>query len=111
MAKILGINYQKDHDLNKLWENFVEVIAWHYDQDVFDDTFNVGHRCVQEIENFDKNSYSFRYSADKRNRIVEFPLAGLDLVNLHDVMNGIQNFFECISMDMHHRRNRCDVEY
>jgi hypothetical protein len=31
------------------------------------------------------------------------PRDGLDLVRLHDVMNGIENFFECAELEFTHQ--------
>ncbi len=31
------------------------------------------------------------------------PREGLDLVQLHDVMNGIENFFKCFDLDFTHK--------
>jgi hypothetical protein len=35
---------------------------------------------------------------------------GLDLVRLHDVMNGIENFFECADLDFTYKTD-CATEY
>ena len=40
----------------------------------------------------------------------DLPKDGLDLVRLHGVMNGIENFFECVDADFTHKAD-CAAEY
>ena len=59
--------------------------------------------CIDEFVKIDANSTTFRYARDLKGRIPALPRDGLDLVRLHDVMNGIENFFECADLDFTHK--------
>ena len=87
----------KDHRLPDLWRLFVQI-AIKFNNDPADLAAQAVGRCIDELSKIDANSTTFRYAKTLRGDVPILP-SGLDLVQLHDVMNGIENFFECASLD------------
>ena len=56
----------------------------------------------RRIASLDANSTAFRYARDRQSHTPDLPRGVLDLIRLHDVMNGIENFFECAELDFSH---------
>ena len=56
-------------------------------------------KCIDEFAAVDPGSTAFRYARNFDGSVPRLPSEGLDLVKLHDVMNGIENFFECADLD------------
>jgi hypothetical protein len=48
--------------------------------------------CIDEFATVDTSSTAFRYACNLNGGTPTLPSDGLDLVRLHDVMNGIENF-------------------
>ena len=67
--------------------------------------------CINEFAAVDASSTVFRYARDVRGDTPVLPSDGLDLVRLHDVMNGIENFFECADLDFTHKQDMANEEY
>jgi hypothetical protein len=89
---------KKNHDLKDLWARFTKI-AEAYGNDISDEATVTLAACIEELVRFDAGSFSFRYALSLKGELVTLPLNGIDLVNLHDVMNGVENFFECSDMD------------
>jgi hypothetical protein len=60
--------------------------------------------CISEIAGVDAGSTAFRYARNWNGSTPALPGNGLELVRLHDVMNGIENFFECADLDFTHKQ-------
>jgi hypothetical protein len=90
-----------NHNLDELWKKFLQV-AEKFQCSPTDEAAVAVGECVAELSLIDGNSIAFRYAADKRGALPPLP-AGLDLANLHDVMNGIENFCECAELDFQHK--------
>lgn len=90
-----------NHGLPELWKIFQSVAAA-FGSDCADDAFVAVGSCIDEMARLDMRSTAFRYAADLKGQTQQLP-ESIDLIRLHDVMNGIQNFFECADLDFHHQ--------
>jgi hypothetical protein len=88
----------KDHKLFDLWQLFVKI-ATAFGNDCSDIATVALGECINEIDDVDASSTVFRYARKLSGDTPDLPKNGLDLVRLHDVMNGIENFFECADLD------------
>jgi len=95
----LGI---KNHKLPELWELFL-LVAKAFGNDCSDPAAVAVGECIAEIAGVDASSTAFRYARNWNGSTPVLPGNGLDLVRLHDVMNGIENFFECADLDFTHK--------
>ena len=95
---------KKDHELPKLWKLFLQI-AVAYGNDPSYEAAQAVSACIEEFANYDPNGFAFRYATDNSRRRVLIPLefGPINLVNLHDVMNGIANFLECAESDFAHK--------
>lgn len=91
----------KDHRLPDLWRLFVQI-ATAFQCDPADTAALSVEHCISEFARIDPSSTTFRYAKTLRGDVPALP-DGLDLVNLHDVMSGIENFFECADLDFQHK--------
>jgi len=93
---------QKNHKLPELWKLFLEV-ASAFGNDCSDAASVAVGKCIDELVAVDASSTVFRYARNVRGDTPVLPSDGLDLVRLHDVMDGIENFFECSDLDFSHK--------
>jgi hypothetical protein len=102
----VGIILQKkDHDLPRLWKLFFQI-ALVYHNDPSDEAAVAVSGCIDEFAQVDPGSFAFRYARDKRSdALIPLEFGTIDLVNVLDVMNGLQNFFECADLDFTHKRD------
>ena len=98
---------RKDHGLPDLWRLFVQIATKFQNDPADPAALSVG-QCIDELAKIDANSTVFRYARTLRGDVPALP-ERLDLVNLHDVMNGIENFFECADLDFQHKAD-CAAE-
>lgn len=94
----------KNHKLPELWQLYVKI-AKAFNNDCSDDATKAVAACIDEFDSLDPNSSAFRYTQKLDGNTVALPHDGLDLMQLHDVMNGIENFFECAAMDFAHKED------
>ena len=80
------------HDLSTLW-NKVKVIIKGYGVDVEDDSTCVVADIITEFGKMDEGSFSFRYPVDKKGGLIELQLDSYNLVNIADVMEGVEGYF------------------
>jgi hypothetical protein len=101
---------KKDHNLPELWKLFLQIaVAYHNDPS--DDAAVAVSGCINEFAQVDPGSFAFRYARDKkRGGLIPLGFGTIDLVNVLDVMNGIQNFFECADLDFTHKRDATSIE-
>lgn len=92
----------KNHKLPELWKIFVKI-ATAFGDDCSNAAAVAVGGCVDEFATVDANSTAFRYALNLNGRAQPLPGDGLDLVRLHDVMNGIENFFECADLEFTHK--------
>lgn len=95
---------QKNHRLPELWQLFCAVAAA-FGCDCSEGAAVAVEECINELAAIDASSAVFRYARDVRGNTPALPIDGLDLVRLHDVMNGIENFFECSDLEFSHRQD------
>jgi hypothetical protein len=95
---------QKNHKLPELWQLFC-VVAAAFGNDCSSEAAIAVGECINEFATVDASSTVFRYACNVRGDTPVLPTDGLDLVRLHDVMNGIENFFECAELDFDHKRD------
>lgn len=92
----------KSHKLPDLWRLFMRIsIA--FGHDCSDDSSMAVSGCIDEFARIDASSTAFRYARSLTGKTCNLPRDGLDLVRLHDVMSGIENFFECADLDFTHK--------
>jgi hypothetical protein len=92
----------RNHKLPELWQSFVKI-AKAFGDDCSDTTAVVVSTCIDEIAAVDPGSTAFRYACNLDGGTPTLPIDGLNLVGLHDVMNGVENFFECADLDFTHK--------
>ena len=103
---IAGVSLtSKNHRLPDLWKLFVKI-ATEFGNDCSDSAAKAVGHCIDELASIDAGSTAFRYARNQKGSIPSLPTCGIDLVRLHDVMNGMQNFFECADLDFTHRSDR-----
>jgi len=95
----------KNHKLPELWKLFL-MIAKAFGNDCSDHAAIAVGEYISEIAGVDAGSTAFRYARNWNGSTPALPGNGLDLVRLHDVMNGIENFFECADLDFTHKQER-----
>ena len=85
------------HDLSQLWERFVCVANEMGGCESIG--FNEAQKLVDELHDADQKSDGFRFPADKRGEPFFSGDKGIDLNNMREVMQGLENFFECFYLD------------
>jgi hypothetical protein len=99
---IAGVSLgEKNHRLPGLWRLFLEVASY-FRNDPNDVAAVAVGKCIDQISHIDAGSTTFRYARDLAGGVPALP-SSLNLVNMHDVMNGIENFFECADLDFTHK--------
>jgi hypothetical protein len=92
---------KKGHDLSYLWERFMCIVNKRGRGDSFG--LNTVYQLVIEMHKADEKSDGFRYPTDVNGAPFLFGDRGIDLDNVRDVMQGLQNFFECTYLDFEHQ--------
>ena len=82
----------QNHDLATLWRMCKRVIT-ELGGPGDDAALGAVEKIVLEFHALDPTSFAFRYSKSKKGETVELPDIVVDLVNLQDVMEGVNNFF------------------
>jgi len=85
------------HELNLLWERFMCITNEHERTESIELT--VAQKLVAEMHEADQKSDGFRYPSDRSGSPFVFGDQGIDLRNVREVMQGLVNFFECVSLD------------
>jgi hypothetical protein len=95
-----------NHNLLGLWELFLKVAAA-FGNDLQYEAAVAVASCIAELAKVDpNNAVAFRYAHYNRtNKLIPLEFGTIDLDNLHDVMDGIANFFECAEMDFSSKRD------
>jgi len=92
----------KNHKLPDLWRLF-QKIATAFSNDCSDTAAVAVGECINEFARVDAKATAFRYARDRNDTPPPLQPDGIDLVSLHDAMNGIENFFECADLDFSHK--------
>jgi hypothetical protein len=81
------------HDLSRLWETFMLIADDRGSKEaVGTDTVQ---ELVTEMHEADQKSDGFRFPAGTDGAPFLFGNRGISLANLREVMQGLENFFEC----------------
>ena len=89
------------HNLSLLWERFVSIAIERNRGETIG--LIAAQSLVNEMNDADRRSDGFRYSADMGGAPFLFGERGIDLENLRLVMHGLINFLECTNIDFSHQ--------
>jgi hypothetical protein len=92
------------HDLQVLWTQFEQML-----QDCGQgnaDGLTTVKKLVLEMHNVDRRSDTFRFATDLRGSPFPFGDRRLDLRRLAEIMQGLQNFFECCALALAEQNGR-----
>ncbi|MFZ0245591.1 MAG: hypothetical protein WAL68_07940 [Candidatus Binatus sp.] len=87
-----GVSPEPDHDLWQLWESCKAIFTQIDDEGAAVSTSTV-ERLVKEFHDLDIRAQAFRYSVTRKGDLLRLPDIAVDLINLRDVMQGLENFF------------------
>ncbi len=93
---------RRNHRLTDLWQSFAAIAAF-LNQPDRNEAFLAVAACVTELDSIDPGSTAFRYAHDIQGNLPALPRDGVDLLRLHDTMNGIENFFLAVDQEFTHR--------
>lgn len=85
------------HDLNLLWGRFVCIANEQGGCESIG--FIEAQKLIGEMHDFDQKSDGFRFPANIRDEPFFSHDQGIDLNNVREVMQGLENFFECFYLD------------
>ncbi len=94
-----GEGYPKHHNLGKLWDEAKRLIKNHYKDDVPKELDYV-QPCIDEFNDHDPESFSFRYPTDKKGAPTLREISHINLRNLYETMGRLGDFLDCISGDL-----------
>lgn len=89
------------HELTRLWERFMCIVN-ERGGNMGSDLRTV-EKLITEMHHADQKSDGFRFPTDVNNAPFHFGDRGIDLANVREVMQGLQNFFECVYMEFEHQ--------
>lgn len=105
-----GERYPKHHNLKNLWKEAKRLIRKHYREDTPKELDYVDP-CVDEFDEHDPESFSFRYPTDKKGNRNLRGLKHINLRNLHDTMERLSSFLDCISSDLGQKQEwMCEMQ-
>ena len=67
-------------------------------------------KLVAEMHEADQKSDSFRFPTGRDGSPFVFGDRGIDLDNVREVMQGLENFFECVYSDFSHQDDRASED-
>lgn len=91
------------HDLSKLWNAFEAILRERGRAD--ENGVQAVANIVAELHDADAKSDGFRYPTDNKRVPFKFGDRGIDLENIHDVMEGVATFFDCVHTAFAHEEN------
>ncbi len=105
---IVGVSSSwKTHDLSTLW-NTVKIVAKNYGVEDEDNPESIVTHIITEFEKLDRGSFSFRYPFDKEGSLIELGLESCDLVNLANVMKGLEGYLDGLNGLLDNLKNASD---
>lgn len=102
------VSPSRNHDLSQLWRQFLRVVEA-FGLDPSEIVIASVGACVAEFASIDAGSTAFRYVQDLSSDA--YGGKGINLVHLHDTMNGIENFFECSDLEFTHQADIAEEEF
>ena len=92
---------QYNHDLASLWKRFMSIVDERGAR--ASDGLSAMERLVMEMDEADRRSTGFRYPEGSVGPPFLTRERGIDLANIREVMQGMQNFFECCHLHFAHQ--------
>lgn len=89
------------HELSRLWERFMDIVNERARNESIG--LSAVQKVVAEMHEADQQSDGFRFTTGRDGAPFMFGDRGIDLANLRDVMQGLENFFECTYLDFSHQ--------
>jgi hypothetical protein len=89
------------HNLGILWSRFMEIVKARGREGALG--LIAAQRLIAEMDDADNKSDGFRFPANIAGLPFAFGDRGIDLANLRDVMDGLENLFECAYLDFSHQ--------
>jgi hypothetical protein len=83
---------KKDHNLDPLWE-CTKLIFKHPDNKSAAVGVSTVERLIREFHHLDSRAVAFRYPVKKNGTLISLPDDVIDLINLREVMEGLEHFF------------------
>jgi len=81
-----------DHNLWRLWESCKTMFTQIDSEDGAASTLIV-EKLIKEFHDLDTRAEAFRYPVKKDGTLIDLPNVAVDLVDLRDVVEGLENFF------------------
>jgi hypothetical protein len=85
------------HELSRLWERFMCIVNERASSESLG--LSVAQKLVAEMHEADQKSDGFRFPTGRDDLPFVFGDRGIDLDNVREVMQGLENFFECVYLD------------
>jgi hypothetical protein len=96
------------HDLSRLWERFMCIVNERASSESLG--LSAVQKLVAEMHEADQKSDGFRFATDRDDAPFVFGDKGIDLANLREIMQGLENFFECTYLDFSHQDDTASDE-
>jgi len=89
------------HELGRLWKSFMCIV----NERACSESFGLSavQKLVAEMDKADRKSDGFRFAAGPKGTPFIFGDRAIDLANLREVMQGLENFFECFYEEFSHQ--------
>ena len=85
------------HELSRLWERFMCIVNERASSESLG--LSAAQKLVAEMHEADQKSDGFRFPTGRDGLPFVFGDRGIDLDNVREVMQGLENFFECVYLD------------
>jgi hypothetical protein len=105
--------YPITHNLHQLWHEAARLMRKHYGDEAPPEMDYI-QPCIDDFNKHDPDSFAFRYPTDKKGRASLRGITNIDLQNLHDTMQRLSSFLECIGSHLADRlqsKMDCESEY
>ncbi|MBK6703135.1 MAG: hypothetical protein KA153_01005 [Hyphomonadaceae bacterium] len=91
------------HNLPRLWAR-CRALLWPHDDAPGDDLV-AAERAIWAFHDVDPHNDAFRYSHDRKGRLIERRRESIDVSALRQAMQGVANFFDCADSELHLQRH------
>ena len=92
------------HELSRLWERFMCIVNERASSESLG--LSAAQKLVAEMHEADQKSDGFRFPTGRDGSPFVFGDRGIDLDNVRKVMQGLENFFECVYLDFSRQDER-----
>lgn len=92
------------HELSRLWERFMCIVNERASSESLG--LSAAQKLVAEMHEADQKSDGFRFPTGRDGSPFVFGDRGIDLDNVRKVMQGLENFFECVYLDLSRQDER-----